>query len=146
MNNPCHRCEHQNEIQAGLYRGSPWENTPCARCDFKDRSSVYTICYDESRGADSGLPDGDVTNGGLAERGDAESVGLGSVSTETVGEEAEACLPISVLVEFVSGLMSLTPKERDVVCLRYQGHLYRTIAKKQGVSVAAVEQPGALMA
>ena len=53
--------------------------------------------------------------------------------------EADPLLPLSVLAEFVRGLMCMTPATRDTVCLRYQGLKYREIAARQGGTVSAAE-------
>lgn len=48
-------------------------------------------------------------------------------------------LPVNVLGEFVAGVMRLTPKMRDAVCLRYEGFSYAAIGKKLGATSVTVE-------
>ena len=54
------------------------------------------------------------------------------------GEEVEV-MPVDILADVVKGLLTLSPEQRDVVCLRYAGLRYREIAELQGSTVAAVE-------
>jgi len=54
--------------------------------------------------------------------------------------DGAAVLPVDVMQEFVTGLLRLRPELRDVVALRYSGMTYRSIAERQGVTVAAVEK------
>lgn len=142
----CSRCKYSVAVAAGKYRDAPWEETPCARCEYRDQSSIYTIRYNEDRGADldNDADDPDVANGGLAVGRECHSVGWGSsswncVDAEPEGEEADPLLPLSVLGDVVRGLMWMEPATRDTVCLRYQGLKYREIAARQGGTVSAAE-------
>jgi len=124
--NGCHKCPHAADVAAGKYSGVPWEETPCAACALREYS-VGTLPFDEERPAAGG-------------REQSEACGTVAWScTVAEGEEADPLLPLSVLAEFVRGLMQMTPATRDTVCLRYQGLKYREIAARQGGTVSAAE-------
>ncbi len=119
----CHSCEHAGAIAAGVYRDTPWEQTPCAECRAGCSSSVGAMCFDEDRSPE------DWTDGGDGDdRGDDR------------GETAADALPVSVMNEVVHGLLSLPPELRDTVCLRFQGVKYREIAALHGVTVSGAEK------
>jgi DNA-directed RNA polymerase specialized sigma24 family protein len=48
-------------------------------------------------------------------------------------------LPVAVMVEALARLMSMPAKTRDLVCRRYQGESYASIARAENMSVSAVE-------
>jgi hypothetical protein len=115
----CHRCEHRAAIEAGKFRGVAFEKTPCGRCSLVE-TSVWTRTVDEGFLAAATL----VEDIPFDERGDGDG----------------AVLPVAVLEETVALLMTLDPGVRDVVCWRYQGIRYGEIAKRLGVTTAAVEK------
>jgi DNA-directed RNA polymerase specialized sigma24 family protein len=55
-------------------------------------------------------------------------------------EKEEKMLPLDVMRSAMTGLMTLKPELRDVVCWRYLGLTYPEIAERQGVTVACVEK------
>lgn len=113
----CHRCEHQADVAAGKYRNVPYRQTPCGRCQWRERSSEFTIAFDEGRAA-------------------AVPV-AGEVPFPE--EEPEDNLPVSVMTAALAMLMALRSGTRDALCQRYLGALYREIATMQGVTMAAIE-------
>lgn len=133
----CHKCKHAAAVAAGKYRNVPWDRTPCAACGLRE-SSLGTLPVDEER-----LAEEPETGFGVADPlgtacGDGGvSVAAGSVEWSGHGE-AET-LPVSVMGSVVRGLLSLPPRARDTVCLRYQGRTYREIAELLGSTVSAVE-------
>jgi hypothetical protein len=115
----CHRCEHQDAIRAGKFRGKRFEETPCATCDWREPSSVFTIPFDDARAAATPV-DGE----------------------QPFPEEAEAeelKLPVSVMTTALAMIMALRARTRDALIDRYLGKLYREIADMQNVTVAAIE-------
>jgi DNA-directed RNA polymerase specialized sigma24 family protein len=115
----CHRCEHQDAIRAGKFRGKRFEETPCATCDWREPSSVFTIPFDDARAAATPV-DGEQP---FPEEADAE----------------ELKVPMSVMTAALAMIMALRARTRDALCDRYLGKLYREIAGMQGVTVAAIE-------
>ena len=109
----CHRCPHSEAVESGRYAGIPFSATPCGKCELTE-DSTYTLEYDPERGAK------------------APAVG-GSASTP------ERHMPESVLRDFIVIMLSLPPRARDALCLRYAGLKYAEIAKMHGVTTAAIE-------
>ena len=115
----CTGCPHNADVQAGKYKELVWEKTPCARCELEEKA-MFCIEYDEDRltAAEEGKP---------------------VASQVEEQDDAELLLPVSILTEVVNGLLSLSPEQRDVVCMRHAGMRYKEIAEKQGVTTAAAE-------
>jgi DNA-directed RNA polymerase specialized sigma24 family protein len=107
----CHKCQHGKDVAAGKYRGVPFAETPCARCELKENAS-FAIEFDPERDA------GDL------------SVDPGNMGGVDV---------VAALAPLLVGLLRLPSELRDVICWRYMGMMYRDIALVQGVTVAAVE-------
>lgn len=111
----CHRCEHREAVEAGVYARMAFEATPCAKCELK-QNSEHTIAYDTERET-------------AADRG-----------PQTTDREAEGeMLPIAVMQRLVAALLLMPRDIRDAVCWRYAGFKYRDVATVQNVSTAAVE-------
>lgn len=115
----CHRCEHQAVIRAGKFRGKRFEETPCARCEWREPGSAFTIEFDEGRAAATPV-DGEEP---FPEEADAE----------------ELKIPMSVMTAALAMIMALRARTRDALIDRYLGKLYREIAGMQNVTVAAIE-------
>jgi hypothetical protein len=107
----CHKCKWNVRIERGDFRGVPWEKTPCSQCELVE-SSEWTLEYKDVIPAPDANSDGD---------------------------SEEMSMPLSVMCSLVRGLMSLPTRTRDAICLRYQGLLYREIAVRFGVTMAAIE-------
>ena len=119
----CHKCEHAAAVAAGKYRNVPWDRTPCAACGLRE-TSLGTLPVDED-------PFGTACGDG--------GVSVAAGSAEWSGHGEAETLPVSVMGSVVRGLLSLPPRARDTVCLRYQGRTYREIAELLGSTVSAVE-------
>ena len=133
----CHRCEHQVAVKAGMYRGIEFAQTPCGKCELRDRSG-YDLSYDEGRGA------ADDDRGGPAVGPRPAELTLEETSTRDIPfpeEEAvdDPAVPMSVMSEVIWRLMSLPPGTRDVICWRFAGRSYRDIGRMLGMSMAAAE-------
>lgn len=115
----CHKCRHDAEVKAGLYKDVAFEETPCGKCVLRE-SSLHTRMYVEESadGVDPVCEVGDTCHG---------------------EEEVEAMLPVSALTAVVALLLALPPKTRDLVCWRHQGMRYKEIARKMGGSTGAME-------
>lgn len=116
----CHTCEFKAAVDAGKFRDVPWEQVPCASC--KLATGGYAIEYDEDRLEE--------TWDGTRARG---------VSVPEADELATE-MPVEVMREFVTGLLTLPGELRDVVAMRYRGMKYDEIATEQGVTMACVEK------
>ncbi len=116
----CHSCPHKAAVDAGKFRNTPWEKTPCASCQIA--LGGYAIEYDEDR---------------LEETLDASQFRGASLPEESVPSQD---LPIEVMREFVNGLLTLPSELRDVVAMRYRGMKYEEIAQVQKVTMACVEK------
>jgi len=133
----CHRCEHQVAVKAGMYRGVDFAQTPCGKCELRDRTG-YDLAYDEGRGAaddDRGLP-------AAAPR--PAQLTLEETSTRDVPFPEEEIaddpvVPMSVMSDVIWRLLSMPPGMRDVICWRYAGRSYREIGRMLGMSMAAAE-------
>jgi DNA-directed RNA polymerase specialized sigma24 family protein len=110
----CSKCEWDGRVQAGEFKDRPWEETPCARCEFEE-DSTWTFEYDDDR-----PPLEEGCAGGTADVGDP-------------------LVPASVLADALRLFLSLPRDALDVIHLRFGGMPYREIAEKLGVGVAAVE-------
>jgi hypothetical protein len=120
----CHRCKHREDLEAGKYAAVPFRKTPCAKCELKE-VSLRTMEVDPDRpvyvvGKDAGVE-----------------------TTVPCPEEMEATaeikLPLDVLEELVSRLLTLPQELRDVVCWRFMGLEYKEIARKQKLTTAGAE-------
>lgn len=114
----CSSCAVRAEVEAGKYAGATWEATPCSRCVLKQGTS-YSIAYNDNR-----LPKPEMEYAG---------------ADHTFTEDGELSLPISVMTTLTAGLLRMSPRARDVVCMRCQGWRYREIADKFGVTASAIE-------
>jgi hypothetical protein len=124
----CHKCEHRAGVEAGRFQGVPFEQTPCATCDFSDTNGI-SLAFDEGRP-------------GVAEAAPGEA-GEGMVEDVHFPEEVpdeDVRLPISVMSEAVAQLLAMPPAVRDVVSWRFADLKFTDIARVQGVTVAAVER------
>lgn len=48
----CHKCQVSMEIANGVYRGTPWEKMPCAKCKLSDEPN-HRGCSHVSRDAET---------------------------------------------------------------------------------------------
>ena len=131
----CHLCEHQGAVNAGVYRGVAFGQTPCARCKLEEKPAFDLLFRDEV-GTDSGR---EAADGSRPAR-----LTLDECSTRDVPFPEEECdddpmVPLSVMSEVVSRLLAMPPLTRDVICWRFAGMPYRRIARMLGVSMAAAE-------
>ena len=120
----CHKCQWAARIKEWEHDGTPFEETPCARCTLNE-VSAGTLAYDEGRRgseeADRGLTPADEAE--AAEEPDAGDV-----------------LPVSVMADAVRLLLSLPKDALEVIRLRFGGLPYAEIARLMGKSVDAVEK------
>ena len=115
----CHACPHHEDVLRGVYRSNPWTESPCAACKLSE-DTFYSVPLD-----------GD--NPPLA--------AVSHLSTDLCPPASESpMLPSDVLSQFVQGLLSLPPEQRDVISWRYQGLQYKEIAERQGVTPQCVEK------
>jgi hypothetical protein len=116
----CHSCPFKAGVDAGVYENTPWEQVPCASCKLAEGG--HSVEYDEERmeGLEGGVVD----------------------FTMSEPEESDLVdeMPVDVMREFVTGLLTLPGELRDVVALRYQGLKYDEIAKIQNVTMSCVEK------
>ena len=113
----CHRCPHREGVESGKYSRLPFQMTPCAACELVEKPS-FAIAFDESR-----------------EENEAIVTGGWSLASEKKDDR----VPLSVMIEAVTQLLTMPPAVRDVVCWRFVGIKYGDIARVQGVTVGAVE-------
>ena len=135
----CHLCSHRAAVAAGKLRGVPFEQTPCSRCELRDRSRYgFVVPFKEDGGLRDEEPHDEQR---FIRRGqiDWSSYATVDVPFPEEYEEEDPRLPLSVMGEAVTRLMSLAPKTRDVVCWRFAGMRYREIARRLGVTMAAAE-------
>jgi hypothetical protein len=113
----CHQCPHAEAVAAGKYRRAPFEKTPCATCELVEDPGSMESYDDERPGEDDRqtitLPDGS--------------------SVEDIQ------LPLSVLTKGLALLMSVHPKAREVVWLRWGGLSFPAIARRLHITVEAAE-------
>lgn len=117
MSGECHKCKHRADLDEGKFSKMEFEATPCAKCQLVENSD-YTLEYDSGRESRS------------------QNSESGIDPSQKTGE---LLLPISVMSEVVTELLTMPPEIRDVVCWRYAGMPYRDIAALQGITMAAVE-------
>ena len=122
----CHRCPHREDIDAGKYAKTPFEQTPCADCELRE-VSLRTMPLDLDRPAFVPGKDG----------GAESSCDLLPFPEET--DVAEGKMPVDVMEAFVGRLLTLPQEVRDVVCWRFMGLTYPEIARKQGITTAGAE-------
>ncbi len=97
----CHKCQYTAAVQAGVYAGRPFEETPCAACDQPDgRAQPNSIRFHP--GVDVG------------------------VSEPEAG--VEEVMPVSVLADTVRLFLALPPDAMEIVRLRYAGKRFCEIA------------------
>jgi hypothetical protein len=106
----CHHCQHAEDIAAGKFKQVPFEETPCAKCDFTDAAD-QAVDFEDWRGVFDEKP---------------------SPSLHV--------LPVAILGDVVRLLLSLPPPLRDLVCWRYEGVPYWEIANRLGVRTSVVEK------
>ncbi len=116
----CHSCEHAAAVAAGRYKFFNFKDTPCAGCEVCPDEHV--IAYDDNW----------VSKELYARRDER-------YERREVPGKPEACFPISVMAEFVRGLLSLPAPMRESVAMRYAGMKYREIGERLGVTTACVE-------
>lgn len=109
----CHTCAYKAAVDAGMYKDRKWEDTPCASCE--------------------------IATGGFAVEYNEEQLDEDTYMMKSE-EGLKAHLPVEVMGQFVTGLLSLRPELRDVVSMRFSGLKYEEIAEKQGVTMACVEK------
>lgn len=120
----CHKCQWAVRIKEWEHDGTPFAETPCARCTLNE-VSAGTLAYDEGR------------------RGSEEAdCGLTPADEAEAAEEPDAgdVLPVSVMADAVRLLLSLPKDALEVIRLRYGGLPYAEIARLMGKSVDAVEK------
>jgi hypothetical protein len=111
----CHACQYSDAILRGEFDSTPWNELPCATCKLNE-IAAYAVSLDADHPPEDAI---DITDDAPAE---------------------PVMLPSDVLSQFVTGLMSLPPEQRDVISWRYQGLQYKEIAERQGVTVSCVEK------
>ncbi|MEI6150494.1 MAG: hypothetical protein WCS01_15450 [bacterium] len=124
----CHRCDHREALEAGKYARMPFEKTPCAKCELRE-VSLRTMEVDPERPV--------YVVGG--EVGAEPTCNMVPFPEEAEAEVAEAKLPVDVLEELVTRLLTLPQELRDVVCWRFMGMEYQDIASKQRITTAGAE-------
>ena len=129
----CHRCQHREDVAAGKYVETPFEETPCAKCELLE-VSMRTVAVDVER---------PVFVPGAERQGTSpRQAGCGISADASVHDEAstgDRRLPADVLEEFIVRFLALPPEVRDVVCWRFVGLGYREIAQRQGITPAGAE-------
>ena len=111
----CHSCKHSLAIAEGRWRTVPWSRTPCAKCE--EFSYDLAVEFNEE----------------LCE-------GVGEGAAGTAAEPSERLLPVWVLVRFLKGLMSLSPRIRDAVSLRAAGLTFVQIARHLRITPEAAQR------
>jgi len=110
----CSKCKWAIKIANGELKDTPWDKTPCARCRM-DESSAGVIEYDDDREIkEEGYKYGEP-------------------------EVSDPLMPTSVLADALRLFLAMPRDALDVLHLRYGGLPYQEIAKKLGVTAAAVE-------
>ena len=110
----CHRCQHSAAVASGVWKRTPFENTPCGSCRLVE-SSAGTLQFEVWR-ADAAGSDG----GG---------------ATEVASE-----IPAWASTEFVTQLVEMDPVVRDIVCWRLAGMSCVEVGAALGMSGNAVEK------
>lgn len=114
----CHACPHHEAILRGDFNSKPWNELPCSSCKLHE-NTFFTVPFDEENPpADQAL----------------------SNPQSSIDNHQSALLPSNVLSQFIQGLLSLPPEQRDVISWRYQGLQYKEIAERQGVTPQCVEK------
>ena len=114
----CHSCPHSVAILRGDFNSKPWNETPCATCKLNE-DTFYSVPLDEEN------PPADLA--------------LSNPQSE-IDNHQSTLLPSDVVAQFIQGLLSLPPEQRDVISWRYQGLQYKEIAERQGVTTQCVEK------
>ena len=109
----CHSCQFSSAVHAGAYANTEWKDLPCAKCDVE-----------------RGL-------GGAVEYNDELCP---AVAPDTGSDSGGECLPLDVMRQVVTGLLTLSPELRDTVAWRFAGLKYGDIALAQGVTMACAEK------
>jgi len=99
-----------------MYRGVDFAQTPCGKCELRDRTG-YDLAYDEGRGAaddDRGLP-------AAAPR--PAQLTLEETSTRDVPFPEEEIaddpvVPMSAMSDVIWRLLRMPPGMRDMICWR----------------------------
>jgi hypothetical protein len=112
----CHSCPHSQAIRSGEYASTPWEKLPCATCKLGE-DTFFSIPFDEQN-----PPESSVLH-----------------PTSHIQPSTNTLLPVDLLSDFVTGLMSLPSELRDVVAWRFQGLQYKEIAERQGTTTQCAE-------
>jgi len=133
----CHDCKYSDQIQKGLWKDKPFEQTPCSRCRLS-LDSLGTLEYRESDPANAtwdANPDDDPWN---PETADTKShqpyAGLDGDNPD------DPMVPLSALVSAMSLFLSLSLPARKCIQLRMQNLPYSAIAARIGCTRAAVEK------
>lgn len=126
----CHKCPHRAAVESGKYADAPFEKTPCGTCELVE-DSTYTIQYDPERPADTGQY--------ARTSGAKHPIPLKAEAEPDPSAPTPAEIAINAMQEFVTTLLTLRPRTRDIVCWRFQGMKYSEIADALGSTVAAVE-------
>jgi hypothetical protein len=134
----CHRCEHQAAVKAGLYRGVAFAQTPCGKCQLRDRIG-YDPTFDAERGAADGLAAGERPEAPKRAQLTLEEISTRDLPFPEEYIEDDPVIPMSVLGDVILRLLTMPPRTRDVVCWRFAGQSYREIGRMLGVSMAAAE-------
>ena len=105
MHGFCHKCRHNEAVQAGQYDSVPFMDSPCANCELVE-SSIDTLPFND-----------EVLHPSLA-RPAAD----------------EAPLHVKVFGEFMAGVMQMPQKMRDTMFLRAAGMTNEEIGEGMGVT------------
>jgi hypothetical protein len=123
----CHSCKFKSAVDAGAFKNTIWENTPCSKCDVMTGMG-FSMDYDENRIS----PELRATTPPIFPQEERDHLG----EEDKMGES----IPMAALREIVVGLLSLPSDLRDVVAWRFTGMTYRDIAADHGVTIACAEK------
>ena len=131
----CHKCRITAEIEAGIWKDTPFEETACAQCQLAD-DSRGTMAYREADPANAAWdhsPDDETLE--AAQLADGQS----SAPFEHL-DPGDPSVPLSVLADAMSLWMSLSLPARKVFQMRMQKLPYSAIGERLGCSRQAAEK------
>ena len=137
----CHKCPVNDEIEAGVYKASPWEEIPCAACPVRIPDNHHGRSH--VRLPVDGRPVSGPTQGGSARnnhqnhmvRHDSELVTHPVFAAEGPADPRD--MLIEAMAYLCKQMLQLTPRAREIVLdrLAYPARPLRVVAARLGVSL-----------